>query len=142
MANVTVTKKSDASGCPIFSTGAPGIPVTILEPSGGRTIVCWLRPASSLFAAVDAGGPVLFDESELPARRAADEFAGGHVRNTAEQSADVAAVAAGTAEDAKIANARTILQTYLDNVRVISPGSRTPEQRAIYALSKLVANRE
>ena len=141
MANVTITKKADATGCPVFSNGAPGLPVTIQEPSGGSLVTCYLRPASSLYAGALTGS-VVFPEAEIPARRNADEFPGGHVRTTAEQAADAAAVAAQVTDDAKLATARTVLQNYLDAVRAIAAGSRTPEQRAIYALAKIVVSRE
>ena len=144
MANATVQKKANANGCPIFSNGTGGaIPVDLTEPGGGRVVACWLRPASSLFAAANAGGPVLFDETEMPARRAADEFMGGHVRTTAEQAADIAATATATATATKRANMTNALHA------LVVPGgpwgafaSRTNEQKAITALAYLLLSDE
>ena len=142
MANVTVLKKANANGCPVFSSGPPGIPVTVTEPTSGVQVNCWLRPASSLFAAVNAGGSVVFDEVTLPARRNADEFAGGHIRTTPEQAAATAAAAAQAAEDAGLVTDRANLQAYLDMIRPVNPAARSPEQRAFYALAKIVTGRE
>lgn len=138
---ITVTKKANANGCPLVNGGAPPgcIPIVIVDDT--RTINCWLRVASPLFVSVNIGAPVNVDDAELVLRRVHD-FVMGHARTVAERAAEADAIAADGVDEGKKQNARTVIQAYCDNVRAIAAGSRTPEQRAIYAMAKLSINRE
>lgn len=139
---ITITKKANTTGCPLVNGGSPSgcIPIVIVDDD--RTSNGWLRDSSTLFASVNLGTPVNVDDPAIVIARTTDDFVMCHARTVAERAAAVTAAAALATEAAKAVTANTNLDAYLTVVRGTAAGSRTPEQRVIYALVKILTGKE